>query len=70
MSRYVTRDPFARTTTYSDFEEKTSCAWCGQRRLQGRKIGALRFRVESDGGRSHADERTFCSRGCREDYYR
>ncbi len=72
MSDYVTidRDPFARTETVRRLvETQVTCAWCGQDRPSGR---LFEYGVDRDDrpGRIAWDDKVFCSRGCREAYYR
>lgn len=63
---YVSRDPFAREELHRRFEPGASCAWCGGK--CGKGNGAYRYRVETDGGRSFEDRKTFCSKDCRESF--
>lgn len=72
MSRYVSRDPFAREELHREieFDPAATCPDCGGYRLTrtGRRY-LYRYTVETDGGRKYADRRAFCSVGCRRSFY-
>lgn len=77
MSGYVSRDPFAREELHRTFVRGVACAWCGnQSRTTNKRgstvdnAGSWRYRVETDGGRTYEDTKTFCSKSCRESYQR
>ena len=66
----VSRDPFARTTTYRhvDFYSGRGGCWnCGGKRAKG---GLFVYGVEKDGitTRIHWDTHAFCSIGCYREY--
>ena len=68
---YISRDPFARQELHRETVEPgyvvKGCAWCGGLNAHGK---LYRYRIETDGGRSHSDDRVFCSVGCRHIFYR
>lgn len=66
---YVSRDPFARHTTLKRFVRGASCAWCGGQNRKGKHSGSYRYLVESDGGRTSEDSKTFCSMADRRAYH-
>ena len=77
---YVKRDAFARETIHKTRERDGQCAWCGQVDPQSSpKLRAglsnpplhliYRFRVETDGGSTHEDSKTFCTLSCRNAYW-
>lgn len=81
MATQVSRDPFARESLVRESVEVSgcvSCSWCGNVRLAGRRVHAMRdsdgkaklfrYTVETDGGRSFQDDKLFCSLSCRRSY--
>jgi len=74
MSRLVSRDPFAREELHVErvHDPATTCTWCGGIRMTTNNgINWLyRFWVETDGGRKYVDKQLFCSRDCRNCYFR
>ena len=74
MSRLVHRDPFAREELHAKriSDPDRECAYCGQQRLtpKGKRYLYL-FWIERDGlsNTISEDNRLFCSRSCRSDYY-
>jgi len=72
--RYVTRNPFAHESIYSEritVNSDTSCAFCGSLRYRKHpcaKNYLLRFIVEGD-SHTHIIPRLFCSRSCAEAFH-
>lgn len=71
----ISRDPFAREELHREtvrpkmleaYYGTYGCAWCGGTNAAGT---LYRYRVETDGGREHVDDRTFCSVACRRTFY-
>lgn len=72
MATQVSRDPYARETTYRKrvYVEHATCAWCGsQKQTPTGRPYLFEYSTESDGGRTSTDRRLFCGIGCRGTYF-
>jgi hypothetical protein len=72
MARLVSRDPFARGELHAErvHHPGQTCAFCGQvRTTRNGRPWLYQFSWQSDGGRSAADSKLFCSRTCRQSYF-
>lgn len=69
--RSIGRDPFARIDLVRQVEEaRQPCAWCGNwRNKAGRRL--FRYGEWQDGihTRPVMDQRLFCSKSCRNNFY-
>ena len=68
---YVSRDPYAREELHRQREAGAECAWCDavdRDSPNGRRAKVYRYRVETEGGRTFEDRKTFCSLSCRKAY--
>jgi hypothetical protein len=69
MSRYISRDPFARTELHRETIPaygNRSCDWCGNLNRAGK---LFTYRTESDGGRKSEHRGAFCSKSCHDSYH-
>jgi hypothetical protein len=72
--RYISRDPFARTTlergTVTLFSDKT-CDWCGNegKRLRNGARQLYGYQTRPDSGRVVVHRGLFCCKSCHDSYH-